>query len=63
MRVELNKASDWNYSKMIEVNTIDDLCKIMDENRAGVVIKFKDILTSHKTKDGIRVIIYDDFME
>lgn len=63
MRVELNKASDWNYSKMIEVNTIEDLCKIMDDNKAGVVIKFKDIFTSHKTKDGIRVIIYDDYIE
>jgi hypothetical protein len=62
MIIELNKASDSNYKEEIEVNTIEDLCKIMDENKAGLVIKFNGLFETN-TKNGIRVIIYDDYIE
>ena len=61
MIIELNKAIDWGYKKKIEVNTIKDLCKIMDENKSGLVIKFNGFEAD--TKNGIRVIIYDDYIE
>ena len=63
MKVVIEKASDWNYSEVKEINTLEELLKIYP----SLIIKTsKNIINIYKKKDkniDCVVTIYDDYVE
>ena len=56
MKATLRKASDYNFVKEIEVNSIDDLCKIMDEYNSALIL-------GRPIGNTIDIEIYDNYVE
>lgn len=63
MKVVIEKASDWNYSKVKEINTLEELLKIY---HSLIIDTSKNIINIYKEKDkeiDCVVTIYDDYVE
>lgn len=67
MKALLKKASDWDYHKNIEINSLEDLLKIY---HSLIIYTDKNILDMYKQGDygydkdfEIIVKIYDDYVE
>ena len=67
MKALLKKASDWNFYKIIEVNTIKDLFKIYHNL---IIENDKETLNIYKNSDydydknfEFVITIYDDYVE
>ena len=67
MKALLKKASDWEYYKTIEVNTIEDLFKIYHsliiENDKQTLDIYKDGDYGYDKDFEIIITIYDDYVE
>ena len=63
MKVVIEKASDWNYSEVKEINTLEELLKIYP---SLIIDTRKNIINIYKEKDkniDCIVTIYDDYVE
>lgn len=63
MKVVIEKASDWNYSEVKEINTLEELLKIYP---SLIIDTSKNIINIYKEKDkniDCVVTIYDDYVE
>ena len=63
MKVVIEKASDWNYSEVKEINTLEELLKIY---HTLIIDTSKNIINICKEKDkniDCVVTIYDDYIE
>ena len=64
MKALLKKASDWDYHKIIEVNSIEDLLKIY---HSLIVENYDTTLKIYKNEDDedfeLAITIYDDYVE
>jgi len=56
MKFKLTKASDWNFETEIEINTLDDLLKLLETEGKLVLGNFDDDCK-------YSIIIYDDYLE
>lgn len=64
MKALLKKASDWDYHKIIEVNSIEDLLKIYH----SLIVENDDTtLKIYKNEEDedfeLAITIYDDYVE
>ena len=60
MKFEVRKASDWDYKKTVEINTLEELIDFAIKNKSGLIVnpKYPD------SDDGLNMItIYDDYIE
>lgn len=63
MKVVIEKASDWNYREVKEINTLEELLKIYN---TLIIDTSKNIINIYKEKDkniDCVVTIYDDYVE
>ena len=67
MKALLEKASDWNYHEIIEINNLEDLLKIY---HSLIIDSNKQILDMYKRGDygydkdfELVIKIYDDYVE
>ena len=63
MKVVIEKASDWNYRAVKEINTLEELLKIYP---SLIIDTSKNIINICKEKDkeiDCVVTIYDDYVE
>ena len=63
MKVVIEKASDWNYREVKEINTLEELLKIY---HSLIIETDKTIINIYKEKDkniDCIVTIYDDYVE
>lgn len=63
MKVVIEKASDWNYREVKEINTLEELLKIYP---LLIIDTSKTIINLHKEKDkkiDCVVTIYDNYVE
>ena len=63
MKVVIEKASDWNYREVKEINTLEELLKIYP---SLIIDTSKNIINIYKEKDkniDCVVTIYDDYVE
>lgn len=63
MKVVIEKASDWNYSEVKEINTLEELLKIY---HSLIIDTSKNIINLYKEKDkkiDCVVRIYDGYVE
>lgn len=63
MKVVIEKASDWNYREVKEINTLEELLKIY---HSLIIDTDKTIINLYKEKDkkiDCIVKIYDDYVE
>ena len=63
MKAVIEKASDWNYSEVKEINTLEELLKIY---HSLIIDTSKNIINIYKEKDkkiDCVVTIYDDYVE
>ena len=63
MKAVIKKASDWNYSEVKEINTIEELLKIY---HSLIIDTSKTIINIYKEKDkkiDCVVTIYDNYVE
>ena len=61
MKAVIRKASDWNYTKIEEFNTLEDLLKFQEE--AGCVLIIGYSKESIEGKTPYNIMIYDDYIE
>lgn len=59
MKFNVTKTSDWGYRKTIEINTLEELMKFVEDNDEIVLIP------SHKFKEDVlpTIEIYDTWRE
>ena len=63
MKVIIKKASDWDYRKVKEINTLEELLKI---HHSLIIDSDKTTINIYKEKDekiDCIVRIYDDYVE
>lgn len=63
MKVVIEKASDWNYREVKEINTLEELLKIY---HSLIIDTSKTTINIYKEKDkkiDCVVTIYDDYVE
>ena len=63
MKVVIEKASDWNYREVKEINTLEELLKIY---HTLIIDTSKNIINIYKERDkeiDCVVTIYDDYVE
>ena len=63
MKIIIKKASDWDYRKVKEINTLEELLKIY---HSLIIDTDKTIINIYKEKDekiDCVVKIYDDYIE
>lgn len=66
MKAYLRMASDWDFGKDIEVNTLEDLLQIMSDyaGTGSDGSKLEHSLIVEKRKNGtLDITIYDDWVE
>lgn len=66
MKAYLRMASDWDFGKDIEVNTLEDLLQIMSDYAVTGTdgSKLEHSLIVEKCKNGtLDITIYDDWVE
>lgn len=67
MKALLKKASDWDYFKIIEINSIDDLLKIYHsliiENDETTLKIYKQADYDYDKDFEIVITIYDNYVE
>lgn len=59
------KASDWTYEEVVEIDTLDDLLKIVDGETYNIIVgKYRDENYKY-VKEGIHywIMVYDDWIE
>ena len=59
MKFQLEKASDWNFREDLEIDTLEDLMKFVEESISDVII------TTALVPEGYdaRIKLYDDYLE
>ena len=56
MKFKVERASDWDYEKEVEINTIEDLIQFSKDCE-------KNIVLMGASKDMPILLIYDDYIE
>lgn len=51
MKFAIRKASDWNYEDELEINSLEELIKFINNNGGKIILKEE------------RITIYDDYVE
>ena len=57
MKIKVYKASNWNYEKEVEINTLEELIKFRKECGNDIIIQ--EEFNSNK----LAIMIYDDYIE